>query len=118
VGGAAGWDGWTSVGEAWCPTVRARPGDPYPSIPHTESAALKSPRVRLLGRGWDGRYGERGNVFLALVDAETGKRLRRSEPPLSDKPQWIEWVSPGKRLRSVERLNWPHQSAILQWSYG
>ena len=48
-------------------------------------------RVRLKARGWDGRYGERGKVLFLLEDASTGQAVRKSEPPLGDEPQWIEW---------------------------
>ena len=53
--------------------------------------ALTVPRVRIKARGWDGRNGERGKALFVLQDAATRELLRKSEPPLSDEPKWIEW---------------------------
>ncbi len=69
---------------------------------------LSVPRVRIKARGWDGQHGERGKVVLLLVDAQTGHELRKSEPPLSDEPQWIEWDVADLKGRSarVRLVDW------------
>lgn len=58
-------------------------------------------RIRLKARGWDGRNGEQGKNLFLLEDASTGQVLRKSEPPLGDEPQWIEWDVADLKGRSV-----------------
>jgi hypothetical protein len=62
---------------------------------------LSVPRIRIKARGWDGRNGEVGKNLFLLEDASTGQVLRKSEPPLGDEPQWIEWNTADLKGRSV-----------------
>lgn len=62
---------------------------------------LSVAKIRLKARGWDGRNGELGKNLFLLEDASTGQVLRKSEPPLGDEPQWIEWDTADLKDRSV-----------------
>lgn len=52
---------------------------------------INFPEIRLLVRGWDGQFGGAGRNAFQLVDAQTGRVLRSSPPPLSDFPQELVW---------------------------
>lgn len=78
-------------------------GEGEPGIGEISSPAftLTVSSVRLKVRGWDGRNGEVGKCLFTLIDANTGAALRKSEPPLSDEPAWIEWDVADLKGRSV-----------------
>lgn len=72
--------------------------------------------IRLKVRGWDGRPGDLGTNLFELCDASTGKILRKSEPPCSDEPQWIEWDVTELKGRSVKlRLVDTNSDSTFAW---
>ena len=53
---------------------------------------IEVPVIKLFARGWNGFKGDKNLNRFELVDAKTGKVVRKAKPPQSTTvPKWIEW---------------------------
>ena len=103
-GGAVGWRGWKSIGGAFKPTLRERPGDPFPSAAHMESGesetgTLRSPPFVIKGDvlrfwvdGWDGQSGGANLNGFVLRLAADDRILRTAQPPQQDSFNACAWL--------------------------